>query len=164
MRQTEFHGGPTTLSTLGHRWCAQSFRGRTAPWFRPRDIGNYEVVWSANHREWLGELTEFYELVWATTWEHSANESMAPILGLPELPVIEFERGSGDTWKLESVRSFVTDRPFAWIDDDLFLDAFSWARNRDAPTLLLRTSSSVGMTLEHHEALLAFGKGLLGPD
>ena len=30
------------------------------------------------------------DLVWATAWEHEANEVVAPRLGLPELPVVEF--------------------------------------------------------------------------
>jgi hypothetical protein len=126
------------------------------PGFTRQTFGEYEVVWSVQHREWLSQLASFFELVWATTWEHSANEAMSPVLGLPALPVIEFERGTGDTWKLPSVRQFVAGRPTAWIDDDLYLDAFTWARDRAEPTLLVRTSSSVGMVQHQFEELLAF--------
>ncbi len=130
------------------------------PSFARQSVGEYEVVWSTNHLQWLAQLSPIFELVWATTWEHSANEAMSPVLGLPELPVIEFNRGSGETWKLPSVQQFVADRPAAWIDDDLYLDAFAWARDRAAPTLLIRTSSSVGMTADHIEQLQAFAKSL----
>ena len=130
------------------------------PGFNREAFGECEVVWSARHREWLAALSSLFELVWATTWEHSANGAMSPVLGLGQLPVIEFDRGSGDTWKLASVQEFVADQPMAWIDDDLYLDAFTWAREREAPTLLIRTSSSVGMTGDHFEQLLAFAKDL----
>ena len=130
------------------------------PGFNREAFGEYEVVWSAQHREWLAELSSLFQLVWATTWEHSANEAMSPVLGLGQLPVIEFDRGSGDTWKLPSVQEFIADQPMAWIDDDLYIDAFAWAREREAPTLLIRTSSSVGMTADHFEQLLAFADGI----
>lgn len=96
--------------------------------------------------------------MWATTWEHSANEAMSPVLGLGQLPVIEFDRGSGDTWKLPSVQEFVSDHAMAWVDDGLYIDAFTWAREREEPTLLIRTSSSVGMTADHFDQLLVLAK------
>lgn len=130
------------------------------PGFTRQSIGEYEVIWSKQHQQWLAQLSLIFELVWATTWEHTANESMSPVLGLPELPVIEFNRGSGDTWKLPSVQEFVADQPMAWIDDDLYIDAFTWAREREAPTLLIRPGSSVGMTADHFEQLLAFADGI----
>jgi hypothetical protein len=43
------------------------------------------------------------QLVWATTWMADANDLVAPRLGLPELPVVEFpeddepERGYSTT-------------------------------------------------------------------
>ena len=37
--------------------------------------------------EWLAELRERYELVWASTWEEHANTYIAPLLGLPGLAV-----------------------------------------------------------------------------
>ncbi|WP_285582070.1 HAD domain-containing protein [Herbidospora sp. NBRC 101105] len=64
------------------------------------------------------------ELVWATTWQHDANTSIGPILGLPELPVIEVDKGRGAEgpgccWKIPAVAEFVDRRPFVWFDDDL---------------------------------------------
>jgi hypothetical protein len=39
------------------------------------------------------------ELVWATTWMEEANEVLAPILGLPGLPVLDWpERSVEDTY------------------------------------------------------------------
>lgn len=127
------------------------------PGYQRTQLGDYEVVWNPLHVEWLAELAALFDFVWATTWEHDANQALSPILGLPELPVIEFERGTGDTWKLPSVREFVDHRVMAWIDDDLYLDAFAWAKERAEPTLLVRTRSSVGMTRDDVEELMSFG-------
>jgi hypothetical protein len=88
---------------------------------------------------WLAELAEVFELVWATTWEHDANAILAPLLGLPDLPVIGFKGtvvGPGETVKLPSVRRFVGDRAFAWVDDRLGVDAMAWAAHRPVATLL----------------------------
>jgi len=134
------------------------FGGGLPPGFRTDTLGSYEVVWSEQHREWLGQLSGDFQLVWATTWEHSANESMSQLLELGHLPVIEFNRGTGDTWKLPSVREFVGAQPTAWIDDDLYSDTRTWADQRDVPTLLIRTSSSVGFAEEHFEQLKAFAE------
>ncbi len=132
------------------------FGGGPPPGFKRETVGSYEVIWSPQHRDWLLQLSQSFQLVWATTWEHSANEAMSPILQLGQLSVIEFDRGTGDTWKLPSVQEFVGNRPAAWIDDDLYLDAHEWARQRDAPTLLIRTSSSVGLTKAHVDQLQTF--------
>lgn len=134
------------------------FGGGPPPGFVRETIGSYEVIWSQQHRDWLFQLSQEFQLVWATTWEHSANESMSPILELGQLAVIEFDRGTGDTWKLPSVQEFIGNRPTAWIDDDLYLDAHKWADHRDVPTLLIRTSSSVGLTKEHVDQLKTFAE------
>jgi rhodanese-related sulfurtransferase len=64
-----------------------------------------------------------YELVWATTWMHDANTLIAPQLGLPGLPVIEWPRmfhddADGIHWKTRHVVDWAAGRPFAWVDDE----------------------------------------------
>lgn len=73
--------------------------------------------------------------------DHEAR-LIATVLYLPlDPPVIEFDRDSEDTtWKLPDVRRFVGDRPVAWIDDDLWEDAFEWAEERSSATLLIRVA------------------------
>ncbi len=137
------------------------FGGGPPPGIRREVVDGYQVTWSRRHRAWLADLSEWFELVWATTWEHKANEAIAPLLDLPALDVIEFDfEGAGDTRKLSSVDGFVGDEPVAWIDDELFGDAYAWAAERDAPTLLVRTMSSVGMTESHVRELDAFGRAI----
>ncbi|MGH1505857.1 MAG: HAD domain-containing protein [Acidimicrobiales bacterium] len=114
--------------------------------------GRFDVRYSRRHSVWLRELASSYELTWATTWEHWANEVFSPLLRIPPLEVITFRGHTGPTVpatrKLPDVIDAVGDRAVAWIDDNLFADAEAWASGRGAPTLLVRTDPAVGMT-EH---------------
>ena len=132
----------------------------------PAGFSRYQLVgdevWlSRRHGEWLGELGAWFELVWATAWEGDAAELVAPLLGLPEMPVIELSHDwEAQTWKLRDVDAFVGDRPLAWIDDDLNDDAYRWADQRPTPTLLVRTVASEGITEEHFRLIRDFGIAL----
>jgi hypothetical protein len=42
------------------------------------------------HGPWLQELATRFRLVWATAWGDDANRLLAPLLQVPELPVIAF--------------------------------------------------------------------------
>lgn len=98
--------------------------------FTQHTIDALTVSISSEHGVWLKELAECYELVWATTWEHHANEHVGPLLGLPELPVVEFSTyrsQPGDPRfriiqllemrKWAPILRHADGRPFAWIDD-----------------------------------------------
>ena len=127
--------------------------------FTRYELLGYKVWLSTQHGEWLRTLTKWFDLVWATTWEHQAPRLIAPRVGLPEMPVIELDRGAVDnTWKLRDVQRFVAGRPLAWVDDDLWADAFAWAEAREQPTLLIRPFATVGLTEEHVWRLEAFGR------
>jgi hypothetical protein len=120
-------------------------------------IQGYRVLLSARHGEWLTSLADRFELVWATTWESEANIEIGPRIGLPRLPWIGFgdvEREGG--WKVPAIDRFATGRPLAWIDDDIERTAEAWARNRSAPTLLLRSDPGVGLVRRHIKALERF--------
>jgi len=109
----------------------------------------------------LARLGQRFELVWATGWEDKANEYLPFILKLPdrELPCLHFDGravfGSAH-WKLDALEDHAGDRPAAWIDDNLDEECHQWAATRGAPTLLVETSSSVGMTDQDVEVLLAW--------
>ena len=107
----------------------------------------------------LTRLDEHFELVWATGWEETANEYLPRILGLSfqDLPSLTFDgRALFGTahWKLEAIEAYAGSRPAAWIDDNLDERCQRWARERDAPTLLVRTEPATGMSDEHVEELL----------
>ncbi len=114
----------------------------------PEDIGQRLVT-----------LAERFDLVWATGWEERANEHLPFLLKLPfrDLPSLRFRGravfGSAH-WKVDAIDRYAADRPAAWIDDNLNEECFAWAKRRIAPTMLVETSSSVGMTDEHVSELL----------
>ncbi len=64
-------------------------------------------------------------VAWSSTWGEYANERIAPLLGLPPLPVIEFANHNGDPedehwmeqgWKFPAVLNYVAGRPLLWFD------------------------------------------------
>ncbi|MBM9506304.1 hypothetical protein [Actinacidiphila acididurans] len=65
-----------------------------------------------------------YELCWATTWMAEANRWIAPALGLPELPFVDFgdalfrDRPDGVHWKTAPLVDYADGRAFAWVDDE----------------------------------------------
>jgi hypothetical protein len=69
------------------------------------------------------------DLVWATTWEDQANAEIAPRIGLPRLPVVNWPEPSdederedqwfGLCWKTRTLVAWANQRPFAWVDDEI---------------------------------------------
>jgi hypothetical protein len=110
--------------------------------------------------ERLGRLARRFDLVWATSWQDDANEYLAPLFGLPELPVVRFSPTEsfalGDSWKLAPVQRFVRRRPAAWLDDELGHDVHACAAGREAPTLPVDVAPDCGLCEEHVARLLAF--------
>ena len=93
-----------------------------------------------------------YELAWATTWMHEANEMIAPVIGLPaDLPVIEFidlfaKDPEGLYWKTRQVVAWAAGRPFVWVDDMVTdLDVTHVAEHHEGPALLLRIDPRRGL-------------------
>lgn len=103
------------------------------------------------------------EIFWATTWNHQANQLIAPRAGLPDdLTVIELpespEVDTDATWKLPTIAAWVAGRPglpIVWIDDDLGPDADAWARAR-GNVLLVQPSPDHGITSAHLEEISTF--------
>ncbi|RLK22606.1 hypothetical protein DER29_0443 [Micromonospora sp. M71_S20] len=92
------------------------------------------------------------ELVWATTWMAEANEIVAPRLGLPDLPVVEWpdddeEPRRGLHWKTEPLTRWAAGRPFVWLDDETTGADRRWvAAHHPARALLHRVDPYVGLT------------------
>ncbi len=95
-------------------------------------------------------LAPLFELVWASGWEERANEHLPHLLGLPAgLPFLRFARSPGTAnahWKLEAIDTYAAGRPLAWIDDAFNAACHSWAEQRAAATLLVRTDPARGLT------------------
>ena len=106
------------------------------------------VLLSLTHGRLLTSLAGAYQLVWATAWEHRANQWICPVLELPQLPVIEFPLSGRDVFfrKLPAVIEAVGDRPCAWIDDIHLPDHYEWAAGRGVPTLIFDINPAEGFT------------------
>ncbi|MFE4970552.1 HAD domain-containing protein [Kitasatospora sp. NPDC056651] len=92
------------------------------------------------------------EPVWATTWLEDANECLAPWLGLPRLPVVDWpveERGGpeGVHWKTRELVAWADGRPFAWVDDEITDADRRWAAaHSPARALLHQVDPGRGLT------------------
>ncbi|GAA2455298.1 hypothetical protein GCM10010191_88020 [Actinomadura vinacea] len=136
--------------------------------FVQHSIGDLTVRLSSEHGAWLRELADHYELIWATTWEHHANEHLGPLLGLPDLPVVEFStyrRQRGDprfriiqlleTHKWAPILRHADGRSFAWIDDviPMRIKRQAWPYRG---IKLVHVDSREGITRRHLDDLLAW--------
>jgi hypothetical protein len=135
-----------------------------------RSVARFELIDGMVHcisiaaGERLRGLSELYELVWATGWEDRANYSLPQILGIPELPYLSFDgaaRFGSAHWKLAPLQEYAGDRPMAWIDDSFDESCYQWAREREAPTLLVPTESARGLEQAHAETLEGWARDLL---
>jgi hypothetical protein len=118
--------------------------------------------------ERLVTLADRFELVWATGWEERANEHLPFILKLQfgNLPTLAFDGravfGSAH-WKVDAINEYAGERPAAWIDDNMSEECHAWAKRRSAPTLLVETNPSEGLTDEHVEQLLSWAAEVGAP-
>ena len=91
-------------------------------------------------------------LVWATSWMDEANEVVAPRLGLPELPVVQWPDTDDQTmpglhWKTVSLAVWAAGRPFVWLDDEITEVDRRWiTRYHPVPALLHRVDPYRGLT------------------
>ena len=124
-------------------------------------IGHAYAVIDPQHTPWLKELNGLYRLAWASFWERGGNDVIGPVHDLEPLPFIPFNSINPyyRTPKLEAVMEFVGDEPVAWLDDDLFEDAYKWAheRNLSVPTRLIQTDPEVGLSEREMTQLRSFG-------
>jgi hypothetical protein len=120
-------------------------------------------------RTWLAELSSVFELAWATTWEHCANEYLSPLLGLGDLLVAEPSKipitglipeslySHVAEWKWPAIKELAGDRPLAFVDDSATRMVASPHEmlDRTAPTLVI--APEYYLTRAHVDELLAFG-------
>ncbi|GAB3982126.1 HAD domain-containing protein [Plantactinospora veratri] len=91
------------------------------------------------------------ELVWASTWMAEANEVVAPRLGLPMLPVVDWpdddEPQRGLHWKTAPLARWAAGRPFVWLDDETTEADRCWiAVHHSQPALLRRVDPYQGLS------------------
>lgn len=91
------------------------------------------------------------DLVWATTWMAEANEVLAPRLGLPQLPIVDWPDDEDDNgrlhWKTRRLVEWAAGRRFVWVDDEIAHADRTWvATTYSAPALLHRVDPGRGLT------------------
>ena len=92
------------------------------------------------------------ELVWATSWMADANEVVAPRLGLPQLPVVDFPDDDtmpehGLHWKTKFLTEWAGGRPFVWLDDEITDADRRWVHGHHQEIALLhRVDPFAGLT------------------
>jgi hypothetical protein len=115
------------------------------------------------HGEWLRELADRFDIVWATGWGDNANVYIAPVLGLPCLPVIHFAAMPFEPReKVPPIATYTGSRPTAWIDDVPTPEAREWAERRGAPTLLVDVDPAEGLTRAAVDRSLSWAAELAG--
>lgn len=112
-------------------------------------------------------------MFWATTWVGEANTYIAPVLGLPELPVVEWPgqgpsgppRVSGTAaapaifWKTQHLVEHAAGRPFAWVDDEIGpADREFVAAHHQNSALLHRVDPRLGLRDADFTTLAAFAR------
>ncbi|WBB69299.1 HAD domain-containing protein [Micromonospora sp. WMMD812] len=90
------------------------------------------------------------DLVWATTWMSDANDVLAPLLGLPALPVVDWPDSDEDDalhWKTRGLVEWAQGRPFVWVDDEIRPADRVWvSAHHHGPALLYRVDPCHGLT------------------
>jgi hypothetical protein len=129
----------------------------------------WDQPWQKPLRVWLNPAHGSYlialpfDLVWATTWAAEANEWIAPHVGLPDLPFIDWDEErrpasdrmpDGTYWKTHQIVEYAAGRPFAWLDDEIGVaDRGYTAKHHQGSALLHWVSPAKGLLDDDFHAL-----------
>lgn len=92
------------------------------------------------------------EVLWHSTWRETATTDLAPLLGLPDIPISVapewHERPIAQWWKQPAAeRVLDSGRPLVWTDDDIVVYRPDPARFEGRPDVLLLSPDPVtGLT------------------
>jgi hypothetical protein len=107
------------------------------------------------------------DLIWASTWMEEANETVAPLIGLPKLPLVEWpdicaeEGPRGLHWKTRRIVERANGRPFIWVDDEIRAMDHQWvAASHPGPSLLHRVDPTKGLQDADFSALAGWLRAL----
>lgn len=97
----------------------------------------------------------------------AANRWIAPVVGLPELPYVDFGtrlfayRPDGVHWKTEAIVAYAEGRPFAWVDDEQSeADVAYVTAHHPGPALLHQVDPRIGLRADDFATLAEFAAGL----
>ncbi|MEU6215962.1 hypothetical protein ABZ845_00365 [Streptomyces sp. NPDC047022] len=110
-----------------------------------------------------------YELCWASTWMDAANHWIGPVIGLPELPYVDFGsdlfalRPDEVHWKTAAILAHAAGRPFAWVDDEQSpADEAYVTAHHPGPALLYHVDPRVGLRQSDFAVLARFAQTISG--
>jgi len=91
--------------------------------------------------------------MWASSWMAEANEEIAPRIGLPQLPVMDWPEDSEDQladdgvhWKTRALVARAARRSFVWVDDEIRDADRAWvALHHPGQALLHRVDPRTGL-------------------
>lgn len=96
-------------------------------------------------RSLLDRLARLGDLVWASGWNEGAPALFATLVPwVQQLPHLSFETIGNMVEKLPTVREYVGERSVVWLDDRIPDEAWPWAEEREAPTLLVPVDPRLG--------------------
>ena len=135
------------------------------------------------HAEQLQRLSALYTLVWATTWTSDANRLLSPLLGLPDLPYVDWpqrlldrhpRQGRNGSWKTPYLAAWLDkhapSRPWVWLDDEPNRYDRAWFTQhyltRPAPPAwqVVRVDAHIGLVADHFDQLTHWAHTLPTPD
>lgn len=140
--------------------------------------GGYSLLIPSDYPEHFEALMDLGDVMHATMWMDKADE-FAAAAGLPlGLPFIDFDAhkrpddmpfhgriGTGVAqYKQPGIAATAGDRPVVWVDDDLVIENWLWAENRNErgfPTLLIQPDPAVGFTAEHLQEIRDWADSLV---
>jgi Swiss Army Knife RNA repair-like protein len=115
----------------------------------------FRLLLNPRHGPMLTALAEETgaELVWASHWNESANEWIAPRVGLPWLRAVPIPprdpRHSNGEWKARHVAAWIGERPFVWLGDEQDVsDALDVGAGL-GPHLVVGVDPDMGLTETH---------------
>lgn len=139
---------------------------RTPRGWRKVQVMGFDITHNPDHGRLLQELAARHDaqLVWCTTWQGKANTHIAPLVGLPKLPVIPMHipkmNATVGAVKAHSIRLWLQDHeqlPFIWYDDEGDKHLLKQALPDGYPARLIRCHWANGLT----DADLQMGDQLL---
>jgi hypothetical protein len=137
---------------------------------RPSTLEEWDAKWQNASNPHLARIVPEHgprllampcDLMWATAWMADANEVIAPLLGLPELPVVDLgelpgiddpvwseqDKAANMNWKTRTLVQLAAGRPFIWVDDEITDVDRAWvSTHHPGQALLHRVVSDYGLT------------------
>ena len=130
----------------------------------------FNICMPKTTKENIERLSEYFDMVWLTTWEHKANTHFTPFWGLEEWPVVEWNtrrKFSESPNKIVGAIHWFNEhgnRPWVMIDDDAY---WHWGNLSEGDVealpgdrLLLAPDHWIGMTDAHVEEAVQFAESL----